>query len=106
MWTTRSHPREKMMRKITRMMMAAGLAGMLMAPLPLAAQDAPNPAAELRGFWLTTSYPDVAWHLTARMRRFGSDWPFNHENLDCGILKLTAIAGKTSTVGLGRSCVR
>ncbi len=50
--------------------------------------------------------PVVAWHLTARMRRVGSDWPFNHENLDCGILKLTAIAGKTPTVEFGRSCVR
>jgi uncharacterized lipoprotein YddW (UPF0748 family) len=60
MWILCNRSREKMMRKITRAIMAAALAGTLMAPLPLAAQDTPNPPAELTGFWLTTPYPELA----------------------------------------------
>jgi hypothetical protein len=52
--------KEKMMRTITRAVMAVALADTLMAPLPLAAQDTPNPPAELTGFWLTTPYPEFA----------------------------------------------
>ena len=60
MWILCNRSREKMMRQITRAIMAAALAGTLMAPLPLAAQDTPNPPAELTGFWLTTPYPELA----------------------------------------------
>ena len=48
------------MRRIPRAVMAVALAGTLMAPLPVAAQDTPNPPAELSGFWLTTPYPEFA----------------------------------------------
>lgn len=49
-----------MMRKIIHTVTVAALAGSLMAPLPLAAQDAVNPPAELTGFWLTTPYPELS----------------------------------------------
>ena len=62
MWTLLNRSREKMMRKITRAAIAAALAGSLIVPLPLplAAQDTPNRTTELTGFWLTTSYPELA----------------------------------------------
>jgi len=47
------------MRTIIRTIAAAGLAASLAAPMPLAAQEAAAPAAELRGFWLTTAYPEM-----------------------------------------------
>jgi uncharacterized repeat protein (TIGR01451 family) len=41
--------------------MAAALGAMLMAPLPLGAQETPaaQQSAELSGFWLTTSWPEM-----------------------------------------------
>ena len=60
MWICATVPGRKKMRRIPRAVMAAALAGTLMAPLPVAAQDTPNPPAELSGFWLTTPYPEFA----------------------------------------------
>lgn len=49
------------MRTFTTTLMAAALGAMLMAPLPLGAQEAPaaQQSAELSGFWLTTSWPEM-----------------------------------------------
>ncbi|WP_245410279.1 NEW3 domain-containing protein [Falsochrobactrum shanghaiense] len=50
-----------MMRTFTATLMAAALGAMLMAPLPLGAQENPSAQqfAELSGFWLTTSWPEM-----------------------------------------------
>lgn len=49
----------------------------------------------------------VAWHLIARMRRFGTDLAFDCENLGDRILKLTAFEKKRlSTCELGLPCSR
>jgi hypothetical protein len=50
-----------MMRTFTTTLMAAALGAMLMAPLPLGAQETPaaQQSAELSGFWLTTSWPEM-----------------------------------------------
>lgn len=49
------------MRTFTTTLMAAALGAMLMAPLPLGAQETPaaQQSAELSGFWLTTSWPEM-----------------------------------------------
>ena len=49
------------MRTFTTTLMAAALGAMLMAPLPLGAQENPSAqqSAELSGFWLTTSWPEM-----------------------------------------------
>lgn len=49
------------MRTITRTLMAVALGASLMAPLPLGAQEtaAAQQYAELSGFWLTTSWPEM-----------------------------------------------
>lgn len=49
------------MRTFTTTLMAAALGATLMAPLPLGAQETPaaQQAAELSGFWLTTSWPEM-----------------------------------------------
>ncbi len=49
------------MRTFTATLMAAALGAMLMAPLPLGAQENPSAQqfAELSGFWLTTSWPEM-----------------------------------------------
>ncbi|EKF40803.1 hypothetical protein NA8A_19398 [Nitratireductor indicus C115] len=49
------------MRTFTTTLMAAALGAMLMAPLPLGAQEttAAQQSAELSGFWLTTSWPEM-----------------------------------------------
>jgi uncharacterized membrane protein len=50
-----------MMRTFTTTLMAAALGATLMAPLPLGAQETPaaQQSAELSGFWLTTSWPEM-----------------------------------------------
>jgi len=50
-----------MMRTFTTTLMAAALGATLMAPLPLGAQETPSAqqSAELSGFWLTTSWPEM-----------------------------------------------
>lgn len=45
------------MRTITRAIIAAGLTATFLAPMPAAAQE---PADDLKGFWLTTAYPEMA----------------------------------------------
>ena len=49
------------MRTFTTTLMAAALGATLMAPLPLGAQETPDAqqSAELSGFWLTTSWPEM-----------------------------------------------
>ncbi len=49
------------MRTFTTTLMAAALGATLMAPLPLGAQETPSAqqSAELSGFWLTTSWPEM-----------------------------------------------
>lgn len=49
------------MRTFTTTLMAAALGATLMAPLPLGAQEPPvaQQSAELSGFWLTTSWPEM-----------------------------------------------
>lgn len=47
------------MRTITRTLIAAALGASLMAPLPVIAQDNGAQKAELSGFWLTTSWPEM-----------------------------------------------
>ena len=49
------------MRTFTTTLMAAALGAMLMAPLPLGAQENPSAqqSAQLSGFWLTTSWPEM-----------------------------------------------
>jgi uncharacterized membrane protein len=47
------------MRTITRTIMAVGLAVPLVAAVPALAQDG-SAADELKGFWLTTAYPELA----------------------------------------------
>jgi len=46
------------MRKITRILMAAALGASLMAPISVTAQEG-GARAELTGFWLTTSWPEM-----------------------------------------------
>lgn len=50
--------RENMMRTITRTLMAAALGATLLAP-PASAQESGAQTAELSGFWLTTSWPEM-----------------------------------------------
>ena len=49
------------MRTFTTTLMAAALGATLMAPLPLGAQENPSAqqSAQLSGFWLTTSWPEM-----------------------------------------------
>lgn len=49
------------MRTFATTLMAAALGATLMAPLPLGAQETPaaQQSAELSGFWLTTSWPEM-----------------------------------------------
>lgn len=49
------------MRTFTTTLMAAAFGASLMAPLPLGAQEPPSAqqSAELSGFWLTTSWPEM-----------------------------------------------
>jgi len=49
------------MRTFTATLMAAALGATLMAPLPLGAQETPaaQQSAQLSGFWLTTSWPEM-----------------------------------------------
>lgn len=48
------------MSNITRTILAVGLAATLLGPLPAAAQEQAAPDNELKGFWLTTAYPEIA----------------------------------------------
>ncbi|QDZ03425.1 hypothetical protein FQ775_19355 [Nitratireductor mangrovi] len=47
------------MRYLSKGFAAAALAGLLMAPAPLAAQDNAEQPAVTTGFWLTTPYPEL-----------------------------------------------
>lgn len=47
------------MRRIGRTIVTAGLAALLLAPLPLSAQQSETQQEELVGLWLTTSYPEM-----------------------------------------------